>query len=70
MQSSSQQRMANTDGYVGKTLAEAQGLAETRGDRVRVIGEDGTCLPRNDDLRYDRVNLYLVDGRVRSAEAY
>lgn len=31
---------------------------------VRVIGRDGTCLGRTRDLRSDRVNLLIADGKV------
>jgi hypothetical protein len=63
-------KRARTDGYVGKTLAEAESLAASRGDHVRVIGQDGDCPGQNDDFSFNRVNVYLEDGRVRAVEAF
>src|SRR5689334_14538881 len=49
---------ATTD-YLGKTEAEARQLAESRGLTLRVVGQDGECGIVTDDLRTERVNVYL-----------
>lgn len=53
--------------FVGKTLEEAEALAERQGGIVRVVGRDGNCEGRSDDLRENRVNVYLEKGRVVAA---
>ncbi len=54
--------------FVGLTPDEARSLAGKRGLEVRVLGGDGSCAGRTDDLRTDsRVNLYLERGRVKTA---
>jgi hypothetical protein len=58
--------------FVGLTLDEAQSLAAQRGMSVRVQGEDGTCVPLTglQTLQPDRVNLYVENGRVVTANRY
>jgi hypothetical protein len=56
--------------YVGKSEADATALAESRKLTVRVVGKDGECGMVTDDLRTDRVNLYLEDGTVTAAGAF
>lgn len=54
--------ITETDTFVG--LSEAQ-LAELRGGPPRrVVGRDGECLDRTDELRPGRLNLILEDGAV------
>ena len=53
--------------YVGKPLDDARVQATTAGHEVRVIGEDGRCFVRIQDLRRDRVNVYVVNGTVEAA---
>lgn len=61
---------APADGYAGLTLAEAEARAARAGQVVRVLGEDGDCNDRTDDLRTDRVSLYLEDGEVVRARRF
>lgn len=57
--------------FVGKTLPEAQSLAEREGGSLRVVGEDGRCMDAlSDDLRGNRVNVYLDDGEVAEARTF
>lgn len=55
---------ASEEGYVGRSLAAAMGLAEQRGVDLRVVGEDGDCADANDDFSPRRVNAYIEDGAV------
>lgn len=56
---------------VGTTLPEAQSLAERQGRSLRVVGEDGRCVAAlSDDLRGNRVNVYLDDGEVAEARTF
>ncbi|WP_189115753.1 hypothetical protein [Pilimelia terevasa] len=48
----------------GLTLAEAERLAEARGYEVRVVGADGVGFPVTMDFRPDRLDVYLIGGRV------
>jgi len=52
------------DGYIGLTLAQAQRLATRNQRSLREIGADGTCALISQDLRGDRVDVYLEHGRV------
>jgi hypothetical protein len=56
--------------FVGKSMADARQLAGTRGLELRVVGEDGTCNVLTDDLRTDRVNVYLEEGTVVAVGAF
>jgi hypothetical protein len=59
-----------TTGYLGKTEADATALAASQKLTVRVVGKDGECGMVTDDLRTDRVNLYLEGGTVKAAGAF
>jgi len=52
------------DGYVGLTLAQAERLATRNRKILREIGADGACALISQDLRADRVDVYLEHGRV------
>lgn len=52
------------DEYEGLTENEAAALAGAQVLTVRVVGRDGECFAVTDDLRRDRVNLYLEEGVV------
>ena len=56
--------------YVGLPLDEAQDRAKAAGLTLRVLGTDGDCVDRTDDLRSDRVNFYVEHGTVRSAARF
>jgi hypothetical protein len=58
--------------FIGLTLDDALSLAAQRGMSVRIFGQDGQCETDafTGDLRSDRVNLYLEEGRVVSASRY
>lgn len=58
------------DGYVGLTEEEATAKAEADGYTIRVVGIDGECQAITMDLREDRVNIDLVDGKVTGAAIY
>jgi hypothetical protein len=61
---------ASVEGYKGKTLAEAEELAKSRGHIVRVVGEDNDCRGLSDDYSFGRVNVYVEDGVVEAVEAF
>jgi hypothetical protein len=61
---------ASVEGYEGKTLAEAEALADSRRHIVRVVGEDNDCRGLSDDYSFERVNVYVEDGVVEAAEAF
>jgi hypothetical protein len=54
--------------YVGLTEGEADARAEAAGLTTRVVGVDGMDLVMTMDLRPDRLNLMLFDGRVAAAQ--
>ena len=56
--------------FVGKSLDEARALAVSRKLELRVVGEDGVCNAITDDLRTDRVNVYLENGTVVATGAF
>jgi hypothetical protein len=60
----------NADEYVGLSIREARSKAEAAGLDVRLLGVDGDCEDRTDDLRSDRVNFYVEDETVRAAALY
>ena len=62
--------VASSEGYKGLTLDEAEELAQARDVEVRIVGKDGKCFGRDDDLRFRRINLYLEDDRVVIAEGF
>lgn len=54
--------------FVGLTEAAARTDAEGRGMTLRVLGSDGDCtLPSGETPRRDRLNVYLVAGKVFTA---
>lgn len=54
--------------FVGLTEAAARADAEGRGMILRVLGSDGDCtLPSGEAPRRDRLNVYLVAGKVFTA---
>ena len=59
---------ATTD-YLGKPVDEARQLAESRGLKFRVVGQDGTCNVVTDDLSSARINVYLENGVVKATGA-
>ena len=61
---------ASVDGYGGKSLEEAEALAESRGHILRVVGEDNDCRGLSDDYSFGRVNVYVEDGVVEVVEAF
>jgi hypothetical protein len=63
-------RFPATTEYVGKTLEEVQTMATARALTVRVVGRDGECMAVTDDMRADRVNVYVEGGRVTAVGAY
>lgn len=56
--------------YVGLRLEEAKDRAEVAGLTVRILGTDGDCADRTDDLRSDRVNFYVEQQTVRAAARF
>lgn len=56
--------------YVGLSLDEARDRAERAGLEVRILGIDGECADRTDDLRHQRVNFYVEEGEVARAARY
>ena len=72
-------QQARTDGgmtfpatvdYLGKTLVDVRRLATGRGFDVRVVGQDGRCNVLTDDLRIDRINVYVESGKVVASGAF
>jgi hypothetical protein len=52
---------------VGKSLSAARKLAAATGQSWRVVAQDGTCNSVTTDLQSNRVDLWIVDGRVVKA---
>ena len=50
--------------FVGLTEGRAAAVAGSEGLDVRVIGRDGRCSIPTGAPRADRLNLYVVDGKV------
>jgi hypothetical protein len=63
-------RFPATTDYLGKTLDEAKALAGSRKLEVRVVGQDGECGTVTDDLRTERINVYLEKGKVTGVGAF
>lgn len=55
------------DEYLGLTVEQAKVLASTRNFEVRTVGSDGDCFATTADLKFNRVSLYLTEGRVTAA---
>ncbi len=54
--------------YIGLTLEQARSLAGQTGVAVRVVGQDADCADLTaDEKGFDRINLYLEGGRVKTA---
>lgn len=49
---------------VGRTEAELISVAAAHGIEVRVLARDGEHFGRRTDLRPNRINVEIVDGRV------
>jgi heat shock protein HslJ len=68
-----QDEMATTQTFaetlVGMETAAAQKATEDAGYAFRVVEEDGVPLAVTSDLRVDRVNVVVVNGKVTSATA-
>lgn len=58
------------DNYLGLSSDEAEARARAEDLEVRILGIDGNCEDRTDDLRRNRVNFYLEDGVVTAAARY
>lgn len=52
----------------GLSAARAEAIEQVARRSVRVIGQDGTCNDRTDDLRADRTNIYVENGKVAWAQ--
>lgn len=50
--------------FIGLNEEQAQSLAKARKLRFRVIMRDGKHLPATKDMRQDRVNATIVDGKI------
>ena len=55
--------------YQGLTLPEVRRAAAARGLSLRVLGQDGECKlpPRGEVRQVDRLNVYVVSGKVFTA---
>lgn len=63
--------VADATAFVGKSEDEAKALAQGQGIILRVVGRDGGCVGAlSDDLRSNRVNIYLDDGEVKEARTF
>jgi hypothetical protein len=49
---------------VGMGLAQAREVVQARGLKLRIVGMDGVPFPVTMDLRPDRVNVWVEEGRV------
>ena len=54
----------NANELIGLKLDEAEAQAKSRGCSVRVVEEDGEPLVGTSDLRPDRINVAIADGKV------
>jgi hypothetical protein len=52
----------------GRTLADAQAIADRARCPLRVIEEDGRSLPVTEDFSPDRINVRVRDGRVAEVD--
>lgn len=50
--------------YVGATEADIDRMIAGTGPPIRVIGRNGECLDRLDDLQTDRINVLIANGEV------
>jgi hypothetical protein len=49
---------------IGLTVEDATGVAQSHGCSVRVAERDGEPLPATMDLRGDRIDVTVVDGKI------
>lgn len=56
--------------YIGQEVTAATAAAERQGLTVRIVGKDGECFVRTNDLSPRRVNFYVQDGKVAAAEGF
>jgi PAS domain-containing protein len=61
---------AAAETYVGLAEAKATQQAEANGLEVRVIARDGELFPITADLKENRINFSITDGKVTKAEFY
>lgn len=47
--------------YLGLRIEDLEQAARADGHVLRVIGEDADCFDRRDDLRSDRLNVFMHD---------
>jgi len=52
---------------LGKSENEAINELESKDKIYRVVGRDGEYLPATQDFNEQRINLYIVDGTVKTA---
>ncbi|MEV6984409.1 hypothetical protein AB0M95_24575 [Sphaerisporangium sp. NPDC051017] len=57
-------RSRSRDDLVGRSEDAVAKAEKAAGHEVRVLGVDGKCNDRDDDLRPKRVNLVIRDGKV------
>lgn len=55
---------AEMKSYEGLTLEDAEAKATSQGFKHRVVERDGQMLPTTRDLRMDRLNFKVKDGKV------
>lgn len=54
--------------YLGKTLAEAEQIAQAQQERIRVVEQDGQDLPVTLDFHPGRINLEVLSGIIIDLE--
>jgi hypothetical protein len=52
---------------IGLDVAQARAIAAEKGMKFRIVSEDGVHFPITADLRYNRVNVDVVKGKVVAA---
>lgn len=62
-----QQHLADAPMYLGKTEADAQALAASRGETIQVAMRDGQALPATKPLVASRVVVVVVAGKITNA---
>jgi hypothetical protein len=56
--------------YLGLSVTKAARKAHRAGDVARIIAKDGKCNSSYADLRYDRVNFWVLHGKVIKASLF